>query len=70
MPTWIANAGEDRFYEGQPAQVAQALGDRATLRNFTGLRGIIVRLERLRRRTGRSLGGWERCSRSLREMEN
>ncbi|KPI38094.1 uncharacterized protein AB675_993 [Cyphellophora attinorum] len=36
IPTWIANAEAEAFFPGQSAQVAEALGDRATLHNFTG----------------------------------
>lgn len=39
MPTWIAEASDDQFYDGQPQLVKQALGSRATLHPFTGSAG-------------------------------
>jgi pimeloyl-ACP methyl ester carboxylesterase len=39
IPVWIANAEAESFFPGQSAQVAAALGDRATLHNFTGAAG-------------------------------
>lgn len=36
MPVWIANAEAEGFFPGQPQKVADALGERATLHNFTG----------------------------------
>lgn len=41
MPTWVANAGNDQFYQGQPPVVAAAL-PHATLKNFTGAAGYHV----------------------------
>ena len=42
IPTWIANAQDDQFYQGQPPRVAAALGDKATLVNFAGAAGYHV----------------------------
>ncbi|KAK5075752.1 hypothetical protein LTR70_009790 [Exophiala xenobiotica] len=39
MPVWVANAEYDQFFPGQAAYVANALGSRATLHNFTGAAG-------------------------------
>ncbi len=39
VPTWIAEATNDQFYDGQPQLVKKALGDRATLHPFTGAAG-------------------------------
>jgi pimeloyl-ACP methyl ester carboxylesterase len=36
IPTWIGNPANEFNFPGQPAKVKQALGDRATLHNFTG----------------------------------
>jgi hypothetical protein len=36
MPVWIANADLEGFFPGPPQKVADALGERATLHNFTG----------------------------------
>ena len=35
-PAFIGNAVNDDFFEGQPPEVKQAMGNRATLHNFTG----------------------------------
>ncbi|KAK0777925.1 hypothetical protein LTR38_014983 [Friedmanniomyces endolithicus] len=39
MPTWIAAAANDQFFQGQPELVKQALGSRATLHRFDGPAG-------------------------------
>lgn len=39
MPVWIANPDREQFFPGQPKMVADALGDLATLHNFTGAAG-------------------------------
>ena len=39
LPVWIANSEDDTLFPGQPAQVAEALGDNAFLQNFTGAAG-------------------------------
>ena len=39
MPTWIAEAALDQFFDGQPQLVKDALGDRATLHPFNGAAG-------------------------------
>lgn len=40
VPTWIASAEFDQFYQGQPEMVKEALGDRATLQRFEGANGL------------------------------
>jgi pimeloyl-ACP methyl ester carboxylesterase len=42
--TWIASAGADQFFQGQPEQVAQAIGDKAFLQSFTGAEGYHVQV--------------------------
>ncbi|KAI9745413.1 MAG: hypothetical protein M1818_000947 [Claussenomyces sp. TS43310] len=39
MPVWIANSEYDGFFPGQSKHVADILGERATLHNFTGVAG-------------------------------
>lgn len=39
IPVWIGDAEVESFFAGQSAQVAAAVGDRATLHNFTGAAG-------------------------------
>lgn len=39
MPVFVGNADYDAFFQGQPKQVKDALGDKATLHNFTGVAG-------------------------------
>lgn len=39
QPTWIANSEDDMFLPGQPQKVKDALGEKATLQNFTGVAG-------------------------------
>ncbi|KAK0902265.1 hypothetical protein LTR91_019077 [Friedmanniomyces endolithicus] len=39
MPTWIAAAANDQFFQGQPELVKHALGSRATLHRFDGPAG-------------------------------
>ena len=43
MPTWVANAQDDQFYQGQPPEVVAALPN-ATLHNFTGAAGYHVQV--------------------------
>lgn len=39
MPVWIANSEYDGYFPGQPKKLADAIGENATLHNFTGVAG-------------------------------